>query len=180
MKTNDQIKKAIEDAFDAETKATPETVAEACAAVQEKATAIFGAGVYVKGRMDADMQGVTFTYKRPSIRQRLSFFIPCEVDKPPRNPEAGEESQRSGRASKRSDAQDNAGSGSSGSSDVIEDRLLILEEAAIKLTPEQYTRDGRPEVGPVNALLAEGVEPFTAKERDEVWSRHQAPAPADE
>lgn len=117
MKTHDEIKKAIENAFDAETKATTETVAEACEAVREAATSLFGTGVYVSGRMDADMQGVVFTYKRPAIMQRLSFFIPCQVDKPPRNPEAGEKSQRSEQSPDRSDVWDTSKADITGSPD---------------------------------------------------------------
>ena len=172
MKTNEKIEQAFIEAVGTPKKATQETVASACEAVLEKATEQFGAGVYVSGKLNADMQGISFRYKRPSIGQRLQFFVPCPVDKPKRGKEADEESQKLIDAANQGDNAGNDDAGASGSSqdEGDSDRLMILEAAAAQLTEEQFTTDGRPEVGPVNAVLEEGVDPFTAKERDAVWA----------
>ena len=48
---------------------------------------------------------------------------------------------------------------------LTEIRRIISEE----LNDDEYTSDGRPQVDAINALLPEGMEPLTAKDRDSIW-----------
>lgn len=177
MKTNDQIEQAFIEAVGTPQKATEKTVAEACEAVLAKATDKFGAGVYVSGKLNADMQGISFRYKRPSIRQRLEFFVPCPVDKPARKKDIDDSakttSQKASKAAKREDNAGNDDAGSSGSPEdaADSDRLMILEAAALNLGDDDFMGDGRPHVDKINDHLEEGVDPFTAAERDELWAQ---------
>lgn len=177
MKTNDQIEQAFIEAVGTPQKATQETVAQACEAVLAKATAVFGPGVYVNGKLNADMQGISFRYKRPAIRQRLEFFVPVAVDKPPRKKDIDDDAKTtSQKKSKKAKQEDNAGNDDAGASgspqdDAPVDRLMILEAAASDLSDDDFMGDGRPHVDAVNDQLEEGVEPFTASERDELWAQ---------
>lgn len=172
MKTPDQIKQAFIEAVGKPEKATAETASQACEAVLSKATDQFGQGVYVSGKLNPDMQGISFRYKRPAIRQRLEFFVPCPVDKPARKEDV-DTSQKASKESKREDnaqRDDNAGSGSP-QDEGDSDRLMILEAAALNLGDDDFMGDGRPHVDKINDHLEEGVEPFTAAERDELWAQ---------
>lgn len=177
MKTDDQIEQAFIEALGKPEKATAETVYQACEAVLAKATTIFGPGVYVNGKLNYDMQGVSFSYKRPALRQRLEFFVPVSVDKPPRKKDIDDsektKSQKKSRGAKRENNAGNNDARSSGSpqDDAPVDRLTVLEAATINLGDDDFTGDGRPHVGAVNDALEEGVEPFTADERDELWAQ---------
>ncbi len=177
MKTNDQIEQAFIEAVGETKKATQETVDQACEAVLEKATAILGPGVYVSGKLNADMQGISFRYKRPAIRQRLEFFVPVAVDKPPRKKDIDDSAKTtSQKKSKKAKQEDNAGNDDAGASgspqdESDSDRLMILEAAASNLSDDDFTGDGRPHVDAVNDALEEGVDPFTADERDELWAQ---------
>lgn len=176
MKTNDQIEQAFIEAVGTPEKATEETVAQACEAVLAKATEQFGPGVYVSGKLNADMQGISFRYKRPAIRQRLEFFVPVAVDKLPRKADVDDTKKSNQKASKKSKQEDNAqrddaGNAGSPQDEGDSDRLMILEAAALNLSDEDFMGDGRPHVDKINDHLEEGVEPFTAAERDELWAQ---------
>lgn len=176
MKTNDQIQQAFIEAVGQPEKATEETVTQACETVLAKATNKFGPGVYVSGKLNADMQGISFRYKRPAIRQRLEFFVPCPVDKPPRKEDVDDTKKTSQKASKKSKRKDNAqrddaGSAGSPQDEGDSDRLMILEAAALNLSDEDFMDDGRPHVDKINGHLEEGVDPFTAAERDQLWAQ---------
>lgn len=175
MKTNEQIEKAIREAVEAhleEGKATAETITAACAAVQEKATAKFGPGVYVSGKLNADEQCVIIHYKRPSIRQRLTFAVPATVDKPEHDPDASSQAEQR-RRQRSVDAQDDDDSDPGAPQDE-RTRLEIMLDIADTLNEDQFTGDGRPHVDALNDGLAEGVEPFTAAERDALWAERPA------
>ena len=175
MKTNEQIEKAVREAVEAnleEGKATAETITAACAAVQEKATAKFGAGVYVSGKLNADEQCVIIHYKRPSIRQRLTFAVPAAVDKPEHDPDAP--SQAELRRRQRSVDAQHDDDNDPGASQDTRTRLEIMLDIADTLNEDQFTGDGRPHVDALNDGLAEGVEPFTAAERDALWAERPA------
>ena len=176
MKTHDQIEQAFIEAVGQPEKATAETVTQACEAVLSKATDQFGSGVYVSGKLNADMQGISFRYKRPAIRQRLEFFVPCPVDKPARKEDVDDTKKTSQKASKKSKREDNAGNDDAGSTGSPQDegdsdRLMILEAAALNLGDDDFMGDGRPHVDKINDHLEEGVDPFTAAERDELWAQ---------
>lgn len=177
MKANDQIEQAFIEAVGTPKKATAETVAEACQAVLKKATEQFGPGVYVSGKLNADMQGISFRYKRPAIHQRLEFFVPVAVDKPPRKKDIDDiENKTSQRKLKKAKQKDNPGNDDAGASgspqdDALVDRLMILEAAALNLSDDAFTDDGRPHIDRINDHLEEGVSPFTAAERDELWAQ---------
>lgn len=160
MKTNEKIQAAFFEAVGKPEKATEETVAQACAAVQKKATDFFGPGIYVTGRLNFDMQGISFRYKRPALRQRLEVFVPVPVD----NPEEAQKS--SGHATRSSDT--------SKTEPVLpgatQDRLLLLESTLSTLNANDYTSDGRPHVDAVNRALEPDESPFTATERDTLWA----------
>ena len=164
MKTDDQIKKAFFEAVSEAQEATEKTVAQACEAVFSKATKQFGPGVYVTGKLNHDAGGISFRFKRPAVRQRVEVFVPFEVTSA---------SQGEPEELKQEDDASNDDTGASGSSqeDSPVDRLVILEAAAGKLNDDDFTSDGRPHVDAVNEQLEEGVEPFTASERDEVWAQ---------
>lgn len=176
MKTDEQIRQAFVEAVGQPGNATDKTVDQACGIVLERATAQFGQGIYVSGKLNPDMQGISFRYKRPAIRQRLEFFVPVAVDKPPRQEGAEDVKKPSQKASKKSKREDNAqrddnaGSGSP-QDEGDSDRLMILEAAALNLGDDDFMGDGRPHVDKINDHLEEGVEPFTAAERDELWAQ---------
>lgn len=176
MKTHDQIEQAFIEAVGETEKATVEAVTQACEAVLAKATDQFGPGVYVTGKLNADMQGISFRYKRPAIRQHLEFFVPVAVDKPARKTDVGDTKKSSQKASKKLKREDNAGNNDAGSSGSPQDegdsdRLMILEAAALNLGNDDFMGDGRPRVDKINDHLEEGVAPFTASERDELWAQ---------
>lgn len=172
MKTNDQVRQAFIEAVGETEKATSETVTQACEAVLAKATEQFGPGVYVSGKLNADMQGISFRYKRPSVRQRLEVFVPVAVDKPPRKSKDDESSQESSENSKQEDNAQHSSASDTGSTENEgdSDRLMILEAAVLNLKNNDFTGDGRPHVDKINDHLEEGVEPFTAAERDKLWA----------
>lgn len=175
MKTNEQIEKVIREAVEAhleEGKATAETITAACAAVQEKATAKFGPGVYVTGKLNADEQCVIIYYKRPSIRQRLTFAVPASVDKPEHNPDAPSQAELR-RRQRIVDAQNDDDSDPGAPQDK-RTRLEIMLDIANTLNKDQFTGDGRPHVDALNDGLAEGDKPFTAAERDALWAKRPA------
>lgn len=173
MKTNDQIEQAFIEAIGETEKATEETVSQACEAVLAKATDKFGPGVYVTGKLNPDMQGISFRYKRPAIRQRLEFFVPVAVDKPARKADVDETSQKTSKKAKRKDnaSKDDTGNTGSSQDESNSDRLIILEAAALNLGDDDFMSDGRPHVDKINDHLEKGVDPFTASERDEVWAQ---------
>jgi hypothetical protein len=80
VKTHEQIEQAFIQAVGKPKTATQATVDKACQTVLQKATDEFGPGIYVKGLLNVDMQGINFTYKRPAIRERRQFFVPCHVE----------------------------------------------------------------------------------------------------
>lgn len=176
MKTYEQIEKVIREAVEAnleEGKATAKTITAACAAVQEKATAKFGPGVYVTGKLNADEQCVIIYYKRPSIRQRrLTFAVPALVDKPKHDPDAPSQAELR-RRQRRVNAQHDDDS-DPGSPQDKRTRLEIMLDIADTLNEDQFTGDGRPHVDALNDGLAEGAKPFTAAERDALWAERSA------
>ena len=151
MKHDNQITEAFEEAFDATETATQAKVDQACAAVLEKAAEQFGPeGIYVKGTLDADNQGVLFRFKRPGIGQRITHFIECKVPKPKRK-------------SDKADAPDEQ-------IDPPEtDRRKLFNYLANSLDEEDFTKSGKPDLKAINALLEDGIEPFTSAERDKLW-----------
>lgn len=61
------------------------------------------------------------------------------------------------------------------------DRKAALEAAILRLTPNQFTRSGKPSVDDINDHLErDGYEPITAAERDELWAERVAEAAASE
>lgn len=170
MKHDRQVVAAFEEAFNpSEEEVVQEVVDAACEAVFAKAAEQFGPeGLYVFGILNPDMGGVSFRFKRPGIRQRVEHFIECNVPKPPRKEEAEvvdvtqeDEDDPDAQVTEQDDEGNDSGS--------PEDRAQLLKNAASRLTEEQFTQSGKPEVGPVNAMLPDGVEHFTAAERDELW-----------
>jgi len=141
--------------------ATKEAVDAACKAVFEEAALQFGPqGIYVRGVLNADMQGVSFYYKRPTIGHRVGHFIPCQVHVPEDNAEASLESNDENTTSNDEDVPP-------GSS---QDRGALLMTIASGLDEDQYTKSGRPEVSAINEALGDsGVRLFTADERDNLW-----------
>ena len=80
FRTDTDIKKAFEDAFDATGEATQEKVDAAVRSVRDQAEELFGsAGIYVTGALDIDTQCAFFRFKRPGIGQRVQHAIPCIV-----------------------------------------------------------------------------------------------------
>lgn len=49
------------------------------------------------------------------------------------------------------------------------ERQALLAETAAILEDDEFLKDGKPDVAAVNAQLEEDEEPFTAKERDDLW-----------
>ncbi len=56
------------------------------------------------------------------------------------------------------------------------DRKAAIESAILRLTPDQFTKDGRPLVAAVNARMSLIYDRFTAKERDALWVEREAEA----
>lgn len=171
MKHDRQVIAAFEEAFTpGEEEVVQEVVDAACEAVFAKAAEQFGSeGLYVFGILNPDMGGVSFRFKRPGIRQRVEHFIKCNVPRPPRKKGAevvdvyqSNENNPDMRVTEQDNEGDAPGS--------PEDRAQLLRDVASRLTKEQFTISGKPEVSAVNARLPEGVEPFTAAERDQLWS----------
>lgn len=94
MKTDAEFIEAVEKAFGSQKKTDREAVDKVVASLQEKATKDLGNGTYVKGLVNADSQGVTFTLKQPALRRRVSHFVETEVAKPARKKEATPEDQK--------------------------------------------------------------------------------------
>lgn len=160
MKTREEIIKAFEEAVAATEggEATKEVVASAVKAVSAKATDLFGGkGVFVSGRVNVDMQGISFRFKRPAVRVWEEVFISLPVIKP-----ASERPAEPG---------GNSGGTEEGSSGLTDQahRLGLLRELNGQLGEDDYTATGKPEVSALNNLIGEGVEPFTAAERDTLW-----------
>lgn len=150
FRNDTEVKEAFDEAFDAEGVATAEKVDAAIEAVKASAAEQFGSeGLYVSGLLNSDMQCVSFQFKRPGIGQRVQHTISCEVERPPRK---DEEQVVPGM-------------------DTKEARKALLEAVADELDSEGFNQDGTPDVKALNAALAEGVEPFTAAERDELWDK---------
>jgi hypothetical protein len=49
------------------------------------------------------------------------------------------------------------------------DRAKVFADAVAKLKKEDFTADGKPEVVAINRLLPDGVQAFSAAERDDLW-----------
>lgn len=94
MKTDAEFIEAVEKAFGSPKKTDREAVDKVVADLQKKATEDLGNGAYVKGLLNVDSQGVTFTLKQPALRRRVSHFIEAEVARLPRKKEANPEDQK--------------------------------------------------------------------------------------
>lgn len=166
MKNDHEIKAAFDEAFKpGEAEVDQEAVDAACEAVLAKATEQFGKeGIYVFGKLNSDAGGVSFRFKRPSLRLRVEHFIACNVPKP----ERAEEAQDDDNEGAGSDDAANSDSTDSGSTD---ERLSRLIELADMLEEDDFTKDGKPEVGALNDLLDDEEAEFTAAERDELWKQ---------
>jgi hypothetical protein len=170
MKTYEQVQEAFVKALEGEKLATTELVDRICNEIKARATEQFGEGVYVKGRLNYDMQGVSFRFKRPSIAQRFEVFVSIPVDRPARGPEAGEVSSQKARSAAPAETTVKS-SGSQDPGQAAPTRLEVLLQLAAGLAEDQLMDDGRPHVDAINAALPEGETPFTAKERDQLWSQ---------
>lgn len=161
MKHDYQIIEAFNQSFQPKEEAvTQEQIDEACKAVQEKAAEQFGPeGIYVSGKMNHDFGGVSFRYKRPSIRQRVEHFIACQLPELPQDDPEDDE----GEDDSSNDDNSNAG--------LTDERLSRLIEIANVLDDQDFTDDDKPSVDALNNMLEEGEEKFTAEERDELWKR---------
>lgn len=170
LKHDYQIKELFDELFDASEVATQDAVDEVCRQVLDEAVDQFGTeGVYVSGILNADMQGVSFRFKRPGIGQRIEHFIACEVPKPQHDEDSQNDEPP---VVEEDDDKDNDDDDSGSPQDEGDsDRLMILEAAALNLSDEDFMGDGRPHVDKINDHLEEGVEPFTAAERDELWAQ---------
>ncbi len=49
------------------------------------------------------------------------------------------------------------------------DRKAAIESAILRLTPDQFTRDGKPSVAAINDRIEQEGWQITAKERDALW-----------
>lgn len=59
----------------------------------------------------------------------------------------------------------------------MSDRDAAIAAAIVRLTADQFTRDGKPSVDALNAHIeAEEFEPVTAEERDALWAERLADA----
>lgn len=160
MKNEEMIKEAFLSRVNPEEVADQEIVDQVCAEVREQATEYFGPGVYVKGRLNADMQGISFTFKRPSIAYRLEVFTPAKVDRP----------QESQEETPNSDDDDDTSNDDDDDSGFAEDtRLTLFSSLNNQIGADDRTAEGSPIVAALNGLIDEGVEPFNAQERDELW-----------
>ena len=57
------------------------------------------------------------------------------------------------------------------------DRQAAIESAILRLTPDQFTKTGKPALGAINEhLKREGFNSITAKERDVLWAERVAEA----
>ncbi len=137
MKHDREVVAAFEEAFQpGEGEVVQEIVDEAAAEVFAKAAEQFGEeGLYVFGKLNPDMGGVSFRFKRPGIRQRVEHFIECNVPKPPRKQEAPDDETGSDDEGNASNDDDN----NPGSSDTRLERLKALNE---QLGDDDYTKDG--------------------------------------
>ena len=55
-------------------------------------------------------------------------------------------------------------------------RKASIEGAIMRLTPDQFTRDGFPKLGAINALLDKQFKRCTTAERDKLWKARVASA----
>lgn len=79
---DEEIKEAFEAVASELKAASQEEVNKACEKLCEEATSLLGAGVYVKGLLNKDMGGISFRFRRPSLRIRLEHFV--EIDLKPK------------------------------------------------------------------------------------------------
>lgn len=167
MRHDKQVVAAFEEAFQpGQEEATQEVVDKATQKVFEKAAKQFGEeGLYVFGILNPDMGGVSFRFKRPGIRQRIEHFMGCNVTKPSRKKEADVRQKDE----KDPDAQVTEDDDEGNTSGSFKARAQLLQDTASQLSRRQFTQSGKPDVGAINALLPESVEPFTAAERDKLW-----------
>ncbi len=49
------------------------------------------------------------------------------------------------------------------------DRKAAIESAILRLTPDQFTRDGKPSVAAINDRIEQECWQITARERDALW-----------
>lgn len=163
MRHDRQIIEAFHRVFQPTGVVTQAAVDKACKKVLGEATDQFGpSGIYIHGVINLDMGGVSFRYKRPGVSQYLELFIECQVPASPRKNKAqkGEDSPVM-----KVEDEDDPGCAPG----LMEVRAQLLRDLSTKLTEEQFTQAGKPEVGPINSLIGEGVTPFTAAERDDLW-----------
>ena len=81
MKNEEAIKQEANEALQQLSTIDQEGIDQVCQALVEEATELFGPGVYIKGVINRDMGGVNFKFKRPSIAQRFSFFVACDISR---------------------------------------------------------------------------------------------------
>ncbi len=56
------------------------------------------------------------------------------------------------------------------------DRKAAIESAILRLTPDQFTKDGRPSVAAINDRIEREGWQITAKERDALWTERVSEA----
>lgn len=160
FRNDTEIKEAFEEAFNDKGVATQEKVDAAVKAVMTQATEEFGPqGLYVSGVLNSDMQCVSFQFKRPGVSQRVQHTIACQVPVPKGDQDAKFEDTVHVDAS--NDDDNNPGS--------TEDRLSMFQDLTALMKEDDLTREGKPKLEALNALLKPEEEPFTASERDELW-----------
>lgn len=158
MKDLDRIKGAVHAAhvdIIGEAEATQELADKVAAAVQDDASAFFGAGVYVKGKLNYDMGGVSYSWKRPSIGERLTMFEKCALV-PVVNQDDDDDDATKDDTSKAKKVAPGA----------RQERFNALVDL---LKSDDFTSSGAPSVDALNDLIEEGEDAFDAKERDLLW-----------
>lgn len=160
FRTDTDIQIAFNNAFDTTGEATQEKVDAAVKTVYDEAALVVGAGgLYVNGSLDPDNQCVLFRFKRPAISLRVQYTIDCVVPKPERAQDA--KADETGQVDDEGDDDDDSG--------LSDERSSLFASLAEELGDDEFTSDHKPKVEALNELLEEGVEPFTAAERDELW-----------
>jgi len=161
VKHDHEIKAAFEEAFKpGEAEVDQEAVDAACEAVFAKAAEQFGPeGLYVFGRLNPDMGGVSFRFKRPGIAQRIEHFIPCVLSVPETTQE--------------DDLFSNVSDDTSNDTSLSEERYNEIKEA-MSSGDMEFTKSGSPEVSSLNQHIKEGSPKVTADERDAFWDKYNS------